>query len=619
MSTSSLIRSTLALLACSVAAGSARAQIFAGFNKQMRFIQTGPSTVTAENQKTFDFSAFIDGTATNPAPPNSFTPPNNGVTRNLAFVTNNGWKFEQSFASQAAIDTAFPNGTYQLSMGGRNLSVPLNGDLYPSAPVATLSAGTFSNGSLVVDRTVPLTITIAFTQNYLAGSSRLGIQVGSSSGNNLGDFGISNEPAFTQTPLSFTVPANTFVAGGNYFIELEANRLITMDSTSAPGFLVVAVYSAKTVINVTVAGAATPPTFASQPSPQNVAAGSTVVFNAPASGATSYQWRRDGVNISGAQGSTLVLSGTGVITGDYSVVATNALGSTTSNPARLFASSATDFGRLINLSILSSIRNSGDSFTLGYVVGGAVGTPTSKPLVLRAGGPSLGAFGVPGTLNDPKIELFAGSAKTGENDNWGGAAALTSAFVAVGAFPYTSAASLDAAALANITTRDNSVKVSAAGSGTGTVIAEVYDATPAGTSTAATPRLLNVSVLKVIDSGDFLTAGFVIRGQTARTVLIRAIGPGLTAAFGIPGTMPDPQLTLFAGSNQIAQNDNWGGNAGLSAGADMAARVGAFAISDPNSRDAMLLRTLAPGDYSARVSGVGGVGGNVIVEVYEVP
>ena len=33
----------------------------------------------------------------------------------------------------------------------------------------------------------------------------------------------------------------------------------------------------------------------------------------------------------------------------------------------------------------------------------------------------------------------------------------------------------------------------------------------------------------------------------------------------------------------------------------------------------MMLTTLAPGNYTARVTGAGGTGGNVIVEVYEVP
>ena len=131
----------------------------------------------------------------------------------------------------------------------------------------------------------------------------------------------------------------------------------------------------------------------------------------------------------------------------------------------------------------------------------------------------------------------------------------------------------------------------------------------------ATPRLVNVSVRRNIPEGSSLVAGFYIDGTTARTVLIRAIGPGL-AVFGVPETMPDPELKLYgAGSTVIAANDNWGGAAQLTTAG---AGVGAFAIADPSSNDAMLLITLPPGKYTAEVSGKR-AGGAALVEVYEVP
>ncbi len=154
------------------------------------------------------------------------------------------------------------------------------------------------------------------------------------------------------------------------------------------------------------------------------------------------------------------------------------------------------------------------------------------------------------------------------------------------------------------------------------MIAEIYDATPAVNFTANTPRLINVSVLKNI--GASLTAGFVIGGATSRTVLIRAVGPTLGAApFGVPGVVADPQMTLFSGQTAIATNDNWGTPVGSSAAsaAQLSAvftQVGAFALT-PNSKDAALLATLAPGNYSVQVSGVAGTTGSALVEIYEVP
>ncbi|MGH7945388.1 MAG: hypothetical protein ACREF9_10295 [Opitutaceae bacterium] len=49
------------------------------------------------------------------------------------------------------------------------------------------------------------------------------------------------------------------------------------------------------------------------------------------------------------------------------------------------------------------------------------------------------------------------------------------------------------------------------------------------------------------------------------------------------------------------------------------ATVGAFALGGPTTKDASLVVTLAPGAYSARVSGLNGGAGAAIIEVYEVP
>ena len=398
--------------------------------------------------------------------------------------------------------------------------------------------------------------------------------------------------------------------------------LTNVQIADAGNYSVVATNSAGSVTAASVAtltvtppatGAA--PAFTAQPFSLTIASGSTVALSAVASGATTYQWRRNGTAIAGATGATLVLSGANASAGAYSVTATNTVGTTTSSTANLTISGSTDVGRLSNLSVLTSLAPSGDSFSLGYVVAGA-SSANAKPLVIRAVGPSLGALGVPGTISDPKMELFTGPTKTSENDNWGGSAGTTAAMAAVGAFAYTGAASLDAAVAANITSSDNSLKISAGASApnaTGAVIAEIYDAT-SGAFTAATPRLVNVSVLKQINSGATLTAGFVIGGSTARSVLVRAVGPTL-AAFGVGGTMADPKLELFSGPNVIASNDNWGGDAQLTAAGNA---VGAFAMASATSKDAILLITLAPGSYTAQASGIGG-GGSALVEIYEVP
>ena len=356
------------------------------------------------------------------------------------------------------------------------------------------------------------------------------------------------------------------------------------------------------------------PTVSIQPLSQAVIAGGSVNLSVIVDGTApfGYQWAKDGSPIEGATNAIFTLSAVQTIdAASYTVVITNVAGSSTSSAA-ILAVTIPNPGRLINLSVLTDIATAGDDFTLGYVVG-CSSTSGAKPLVIRAAGPSLGALGVPGTLDDPKLELFAGSTKSSENDNWGGSPQLTTALAAVGAFAYTGPASKDAATTASITTRDNSVRVSAAGSGTGAVIAEIYDATPAASFTTATPRLINVSVRKHLGSG--LTMGFVVGGATPAKVLVRGIGPTL-GAFGVPGTVVDPQLTLFnASSVKIGENNDWAGTAELTAAF---ANVGAFALP-ATSKDAALLVTLAPGNYTAQVNGVNGTTGVALVEVYEVP
>ncbi|MSU22956.1 MAG: hypothetical protein EXS32_03945 [Opitutus sp.] len=269
-------------------------------------------------------------------------------------------------------------------------------------------------------------------------------------------------------------------------------------------------------------------------------------------------------------------------------------------------------GRLINLSILTDLA-AGDTFTMGYVVGGA-NTSGPKALLARAAGPSLAQLGVTGAHTDPKLESFTGAAKLAENDNWGGAVGISTAFAQVGAFAYISADSKDAA-LFNpaVAPGGNSVVVSGIGNAKGTVIAELYDATPAATVGATTPRLINVSVLKNLGAG--LTVGFVIGGGSAKNVLIRAIGPTLGTLFNVGGVENNPQLTLFnASSVKIGENDDWGGTSALTAAFTA---VGAFALPAKSS-DAALLATLVPGSYTVQVSG-GKTAGTALVEVYEVP
>jgi hypothetical protein len=500
-----------------------------------------------------------------------------------------------------------------------------------------LSYQWFRNGALIAGATT-MFFTVSSTQPVDAGSYSVVVSnsFGSVTSNTV-ILRVGTEPTFSAQPSSRSATVGDSV---NFSVVINGTApfsyqwrkdgatiagatsptlvLANVQVAAVGSYSVVVTNSAGSVISnaaqLAVNLPAIPPSISAQPSSQGVLAGASISFSVNAAGTAplSYQWRKDSTAISGATNATLTLSGVqSTDAGSYIVVVTNSADSVTSNVAILSVTGPNP-GRLINLSVLTDIATAGDDFTLGYVVGGT-GTSGAKPLVIRAAGPSLGAFGVPGTLDDPKFELFAGSTKTSENDNWGGSTSLSASLSAVGAFAYTGPASKDAATTASITTRDNSVRVSAVGSGTGKVIAEIYDATPAASFTTATPRLINVSVRKNLGSG--LTMGFVVGGATPAKVLVRGIGPTL-GAFGVPGTVVDPQLTLFNSSSaKIGENNDWAGTPELTAGF---ASVGAFALP-ATSKDAALLVTLAPGNYTAQVTGVNGTTGVALVEVYEVP
>ncbi len=367
---------------------------------------------------------------------------------------------------------------------------------------------------------------------------------------------------------------------------------------------------------------------------------------ADGTGPLTYQWSFNGKFLQGQTGTTLTLTSlSSTHVGTYAVEVTNARGASTSTAAGIAAQLVTqgagfamqinapttpttpttpngpttpivtqpgivDPGRLINLSIRTDLTSSADNFTFGFVVGGA-GTTGTKALLVRAAGPSLAEFGLSGVLGDPRLEFYAGSTKAGENDNWSGSDTVRRTSAQVGAFAYSNDASRDSALLlSNIANGSNSAFVS--GTGAGTVLAELYDATPGASFTASTPRLVNVSVRKHLGGG--VITGFVIGGSTSRTVLIRAIGPTL-GVFGVSGVVADPQLALFSGSTQINANDNWGGTSALST---TFGNVGAFNLPT-DSKDAALVTTLEPGPYTVQVNGVGGTTGVALIEVYEVP
>ena len=102
---------------------------------------------------------------------------------------------------------------------------------------------------------------------------------------------------------------------------------------------------------------------------------------------------------------------------------------------------------------------------------------------------------------------------------------------------------------------------------------------------------------------------------TAKRVLIRGIGPGLSA-FNVTGVLAQPVLTLISSGSTVATNTNWNTSVDSAVIAAASGPAGAFPLA--NNDSAMVL-TLAPGNYTAQVTGVNNTTGVALIEVYELP
>jgi N-acetylneuraminic acid mutarotase len=133
-------------------------------------------------------------------------------------------------------------------------------------------------------------------------------------------------------------------------------------------------------------------------------------------------------------------------------------------------------------------------------------------------------------------------------------------------------------------------------------------ATP--TSTPSEGKLLNISTrLRVLGGENVLIGGFIITGSDPKKVIVRAIGPSLTA-FGISDALADPILELHDGSGSlIFTNDNW---------KDTQKQVILDTTIPPtNDLESAIVATLAPGGYTAIVRGKNNGTGVALVEAYD--
>jgi hypothetical protein len=251
---------------------------------------------------------------------------------------------------------------------------------------------------------------------------------------------------------------------------------------------------------------------------------------------------------------------------------------------------------MANYSTRGYVQNGENVLIGGVIISGEV----PKRVVLRAIGPSLAAAGVSGVLQDPTLSLHdAAGAEIATNDNWrsDGGRELT----AIGLAPTNE---LEAALVVTLAPGAYTAVISGVGDGTGIALFEIFDAD------RPNARIANISTRGRVENGDnVMIGGFIIGGDQPSQVVVRALGPSLTE-HGVAGALADPTLELYNDhGSRIFANDDWR--------SEQEAQIAASSLGPTDDREAAIIATLPPGNYTAIVRGAQDTTGVSLVEVYD--
>ena len=260
---------------------------------------------------------------------------------------------------------------------------------------------------------------------------------------------------------------------------------------------------------------------------------------------------------------------------------------------------------LANISTRGYIGTGDNVLIGGFIVQGT----EPATVILRAIGFSLAAVGIANALIDPTITVYdSNQHQVAMNDDW----AFTGADAEkIGSYHLDPPNSRESALY--LTLQPGAYTAVVQGyvdaqtpQATGIGLFELYDLHTTG------GRAGNISTRGQVLGGDnILIGGFIIGGTDPKTVIARAIGPSLVAA-GVADPLADPTLDLRDSNGELVQSNNdW------QQGPD-AQTISDDNLAPANPKESALLATLNPGAYTALVSGVGGVTGIALVEVYDI-
>lgn len=253
-------------------------------------------------------------------------------------------------------------------------------------------------------------------------------------------------------------------------------------------------------------------------------------------------------------------------------------------------------GFAANISTRVQVQNGEKIAIAGFIVTGS----TSKKVLLRGLGPSLGSAGIANPLADPVLELdnSAGQPIAANND-W--KSTQQTEIQNTGIAPSNDR---ESAILITLAPGAWTAKLSGNNFGTGVGLVEVYDLDQGSGSVLA-----NISTRGFVDTGNNVMIGGFILGGNGAKVIVRALGPSLSSA-GISDYLADPTLDLRdSNGNLLGTNDNWQSGA-------QQVEIQATGIPPTAPAESAIVATLPNGSYTAIVSGVNATRGVGLVEVY---
>lgn len=100
--------------------------------------------------------------------------------------------------------------------------------------------------------------------------------------------------------------------------------------------------------------------------------------------------------------------------GPYTAIVSGVGGGTGVGLVEVFEVGTTTNSRLTNISTRGLVGTGDDVMIGGLIIAGT----DPKTVLIRARGPVLTDFGVPGELSDPFLQLFSGQTVIAQNDNW---------------------------------------------------------------------------------------------------------------------------------------------------------------------------------------------------------